>query len=162
MRSRVATPWIARSRIWHVNDVVVDSSVAVAWLLADEPLHDSARTFRTTLETGEREPIVAEHFGFEVRHALARAARRGRIDWPEVRAAFATLEAFQPTVVPLRLHDDPIVDFVERLGLGWGDAHWVDVAMRLDRPLLTADLRLARAVPDEVAIVVYLGDVPVA
>ncbi len=42
--------------------------------------------------------------------------------------------------------------------LRWGDAHWVDVAMRLDLPLVTADLRLARAVPDEVAIVVYLGD----
>lgn len=110
------------------------------------------------METGVREPIVAEHFGFEVRHALIRAARRGRIDWPEVRVAFATLEAFEPKVVPLRRRDDPIVDLVERLGLSWGDAHWVDVAMRLDLPLVTADLRLARAVPDDVAIVVYLGD----
>ena len=110
------------------------------------------------METGDREPIVAEHFGFEVRFALIRAARRGRIDWSEVRAAFATLDAFEPKVVPLRRRDDPILDLVERLGLGWGDAHWVDVAMRLDLPLVTADLRLARAVPDAVAIVVYLGD----
>jgi predicted nucleic acid-binding protein len=72
------------------------------------------------------------------------------------------LEAFQPTMIPLRWRDGSIVDLVERLGLGWGDAHWVDVAMRLDLPLLTADLRLARAVSDEVAIVVYLGDVQVA
>ncbi len=143
---------------WRVTDVVVDSSVAVAWMLADERLHEAARRFRTTLETGDREPIVAEHFGFEVRYALIRAARRGRIDWSEVRAAFATLEAFEPKVVPLRRRDDPILDLVERLGLGWGDAHWVDVAMRLDLPLVTADLRLARAVPDQVAIVVYLGD----
>jgi hypothetical protein len=63
---------------------------------------------------------------------------------------------------PAAAAGDPIVDLVERLGLGWGDAHWVDVAMRLDRPLLTADLRLARGVPDEIAIVVYLGDDQVA
>lgn len=151
-------PRTARWMSWLVNDVVIDSSVAVAWMLADEPLHEHARRFRATLEAGERDPIVAEHFGFEVRHALIRAARRSRIDWPEVRAAFATLEGFEPKVVPLRRRDDPIVDLVEGLGLTWGDAHWVEVAMRLDLPLVTADLRLARAVPDEVAVVVYLGD----
>lgn len=141
-----------------MSDVVVDSSVALAWMLVDEPLHESARRFRATLEAGNREPIVAQHFGFEVRHGLIRAARRERIGWPEVRAAFATMDLFEPTVVPLRTRDDPVVDLVERLGLSWGDAHWVDVAMRLDLPLVTADLRLARAVPDKVAIVVYLGD----
>jgi predicted nucleic acid-binding protein len=141
-----------------VSDVVVDSSVAIAWMLADERLHEPARQFRATLVTGDREPIVAEHFGLEVRDALIRAARRGRIDWSDVRPAFATLEAFEPKVVPLRRRDDSILELVERFGLGWGDAHWVDVARRLDLPLVTADLRLARAVPDEVAIVVYLGD----
>lgn len=154
----MATRQIARWMRWRVSDVVVDSSVAVAWMLADEQLHEPARRFRATLQTGDREPIVAELFGFEVRHALIRAARRGRIDWSEVRAAFATLEAFEPKVVPLRRRDDPILDLVERLGLTWGDAHWVDVAMRLNLPLVTADLRLARAVPDEIAIVAYLGD----
>jgi len=149
---------IERSRTWLVSDVIIDSGIAVAWVLADEPLHDIARAFRATLVNGEREAIVAEHFGFEVRHALIRAARRGRIDWPEVRRAFAAIDGFEPTVVPLRRRDDPIIDLVEKLGLTWGDAHWVDVAMRLDLPLLTADQRLARAVPDRVAIVIYLGD----
>ncbi len=145
-------------RSWPVTDVVVDSSVAVAWMLADEAMHEPARRFRSSLATGDREPIVAEHFGFEVRHALVRAARRGRIDWPEVRAAFATLDGFEPKVVRLSRRDDPIVDLVERFELSWGDAHWVDIAMRLDLPLVTADRRLARSIPDEVAIVVYLGD----
>lgn len=151
-------PRTARWLSWLVNDVVIDSSVAVAWMLADEPLHEHARRFRATLEAGERDPIVAEHFGFEVRHALIRAARRERIAWPEIREGFAALDAFEPRLVPLRRRDDPILDLVQRFGLTWGDAHWVDVAMRLDLPLLTADLRLARAIPDDVAIVVYLGD----
>lgn len=148
----------ARWMNWPVNDVVIDSSVAVAWMLADEPLHEAARRFRATFRTGGREPIVAEHFGFEVRHALIKAARRERIAWPEVREGFAAIEAFEPTVVPLRGRDDPVLDLAHELGLTWGDAHWIDVAMRLDLPLLTADLRLARAVPDELAIVVHLGD----
>jgi len=89
---------------------------------------------------------------------LTRAARRGRIGCSEVRSAFAALEAFEPVVIRLDPRDDLIIDLVERYGLGWGDAHWVHTAARLDQPLLTADRRLARAVPDEVAIVVYLGD----
>jgi predicted nucleic acid-binding protein len=141
-----------------VSDIVLDSGVAVAWLLVDEPLHEPARRVRATLERGDREPFVAEHFGFEVRHALTRAARRGRIGWSEMRSAFGTLAAFEPVVIPLDPRDDLILDLVERYGLGWGDAHWVHTAARLDRPLLTADRRLARAIPDEVAIVVYLGD----
>jgi predicted nucleic acid-binding protein len=141
-----------------VTDVVVDSSVVVAWLLSDEPLHERARKVRLTFEGGDREPVVAGHFGFEVRHALTRAARRARIGWPEVRSAFRTLEAFEPVVIPLDPRDGPIMNLVERYGLGWGDAHWVHTAARLDLPLLTADRRLVRAVPDEVAIVVYLGD----
>jgi predicted nucleic acid-binding protein len=151
-------PPTARWMSWLVNDVVIDSSVAVAWMLADEPLHEAARRFRATLEAGERGPIVAEHFGFEVRHALIRAARRERIAWLEVGEGFAALDAFEPTVVPLRRRDDPILDLAHQFGLTWGDAHWVDVAMRLDLPLVTADLRLARSIPDEVAIVAYLGD----
>ncbi len=141
-----------------MTDVVVDSSVVAAWLLVDEPLHERARQVRLTFEGGDREPIVAEHYGFEVRNALTRAARRGRIGWPEVRSAMAALAAFEPVVIPLDPRDRLIVDLTERYGLGWGDAHWVHTAARLDLPLVTADRRLARAVPDEVAIVVYLGD----
>jgi hypothetical protein len=38
--------------------------------------------------------------------------------------------------------------------LTWSDANWVDVAIRGDLPLVTADLRLIASVPDEVAILV--------
>jgi predicted nucleic acid-binding protein len=57
------------------------------------------------------------------------------------------------------LDDDAVILALAREhGLTWGEAHWIEVARRLDLPLVTADLRLARAVPDEVAVVVYLGD----
>jgi len=141
-----------------VSDVVIDSSVAVAWALPDEHLHPAAMRFIDQLGAGRLEPFIAAHFAFEVRHALVRAARVGRVAWSSIPEWLAAIEALQATIVPLVADDELILALAERHGLTWGDAHWVQVAAQLDRPLLTADRRLARAVPDEVAIVVYLGD----
>ena len=141
-----------------MSDVVIDSSVAVAWALADEPAHEAAIRIIDEIGDGTFQPVVAGHFRFEVRNALTRAARGGRISWDDVRAWLKALDALDLTVVPLTEDDRPVLKLAERYGLGWGDAHWVHVAAQLDRPLLTAARRLARAVPDEVAIVVYLGD----
>lgn len=70
----------------------------------------------------------------------------------------AAIDALDLAVVPLTGDDEVILDLAERHGLTWGDAHWVHTAAQLDQPLLTADRRLDRAVPNEVAIIVYLGD----
>lgn len=68
------------------------------------------------------------------------------------------IDALEAAIVPLTADDEVILGLAERHGIMWGDAHWVHVAAQLDRPLVTADRRLAQAIPDEVAIVVYLGD----
>lgn len=141
-----------------MRDVVVDSSVVVAWALPDEALHRRAVLLVDQLAAGEFEPVVAVPFSFEVRHALVRAARAGRLDWATIPSWLEAIDALEPTRVTPRPDETGILDLAERLGLTWGDAHWVDVARRLDLPLLTADRRLARAVPDEVAVVVYVGD----
>lgn len=141
-----------------MSGVVVDSSVAVAWALPDEHLHPAAIRFIDQLADGRLEPLIAPHFAFEVRHALVRAARAGRLAWSTIPEWLAAIDALDATIVPLGADDEVILALAERHGLTWGDAHWVQVAAQLDRPLLTADRRLARAVPDEVAIVVYLGD----
>ena len=147
-----------RSRRSLVSDVVVDSSIVVAWALPDETLHSRALGIVDQLTSGALEPVVALPFTFEVRHALVRAARAGRLDWATIPSWIAAIDALEPTHVEPRPDETGILDLAERLGLTWGDAHWVDVAGRLDLPLLTADRRLTRAVPDDVAIVVYVGD----
>ena len=141
-----------------MSDVVLDSSVVAAWALSDEELHPRALRIVDRLEAGELEPVVAIPFRFEVRHALVRAARAGRVAWATLPDWFAAVDALGATMFEPPDDTAVLIDLARRYGLSWGDAHWVDVAMRLDLPLLTADLRLARAVPDEVAIVVYLGD----
>ncbi len=151
---QLTEPW----RSWRVSDVVIDSSVAVAWALPDEHLHPAAVRFIGGLVDGRLTPVVAAHFAFEVRHALIRAARAGRVDWVNVPGWMLAIDGLEPVIASLNPKDEVIIDLAQRHGLTWGDAHWVEVARRLDRPLLTADQRLARSVPDEVAIVVYLGD----
>lgn len=141
-----------------MTDVVLDSSVAVAWALPDEYLHPAAMRVMDQFGLGELEPFVAGHFAFEVRHGLVRAARAGRVGWSTIPSWIGAIDAVEATIVPLVDDDAMILRLARQHGLTWGDAHWVEVAMRLDLPLVTADRRLARAIPDEVAIVIYVGD----
>ena len=141
-----------------MTDVVVDSSVAVAWALPDEHLHPAAIRVIDQLGVGRLEPFVAGHFAFEVRHGLVRAARAGRLAWSTIPDWIGAIDDLDATIVPLLDDDEVILGLAREHGLTWGDAHWVHTAAQLDLPLLTADRRLARAVPDDVAIVVYLGD----
>jgi len=141
-----------------VSDVIIDSSVAIAWVLEDEPAHDAAVQFMDALGDGTFDPVIAAHFRFEVRHALVRAARRGRVDWADLPRWLEALDALEATVVALSEVDEPVLDLARRHQLTWSDANWVEVAARLDIPLLTADVRLIRSVPDDVAILVDVAD----
>lgn len=141
-----------------MRGVVVDSSAAVAWLLPDEPLRDQAIAMRNEMASGDLDPVVAAHFRFEVSSALMQAARRGRIPWESVIPMLAATDAFALRSVPLSPDDEALLHVCRAHGLSWADAHHVLVARALDLPLVTADRKLARAVPGTVAWVHYLGD----
>lgn len=141
-----------------MNVAVIDSSVLGAWVIDDEPAHDAAKRFMHLVGAGDIEPLLAEHCRFEVRHALVRAARRGRVAWEELPRWFKALDALEATIVPLAETDRPVLALARRHQLTWSDAHWVEISARLDVPLVTADLRLIRSVPDEVAILVDVRD----
>lgn len=141
-----------------MTDVVVDSSVLGAWMLGDEPAHDAAVRFVHALGDGTFDPVFAAHFRFEVRHAVVRAARRGRVDWADLPTLLNALDALEATIAPLSEDDEPVLDLARRHQLTWGDANWVEVAIRGDLPLVTADRRLIRSVPDDVAILVDVRD----
>jgi len=137
-----------------VNVAVIDSSVLGAWLIDDEQAHEAAKRFMDLVGAGAIEPILAEHCRFEVRHALVRAARRGRITWDDLPEWFEAIDALEATVASLSETDRPVLVLAQRYQLTWSDAHWVEISARLDVPLVTADLRLIRSVPDEVAVLV--------
>lgn len=138
---------------------VVDSSVAVAWVMADEPAHVAARRFLDLVVSGDIEPVVAGHFGFEVRRALMQAARQARIAWDTVRERVAAIEAIEPEVYPLLADDEQLLALCRDLQVGWADAHWIALAAMLDLPLVTADDRLAARVPDAEVIVMAVSGI---
>jgi len=140
--------------------VVVDSSVAVAWLLPDEPLRAQAIAVRADIAAGGLDPIVAEHFRFEVGSALMQAARRGRISWESVVAQLAALDAFELRIAQFSQDDTGIVDLCRSHRLSWADAHQVMTARERDLPLVTADRRLVDALAGSDTWVEFLGDRP--
>jgi predicted nucleic acid-binding protein len=127
-------------------------------MIDDEPAHEAAVRFIAAVGEGAIEPVLAEHCRFEVRHALVRAARRGRVAWSDLPQWFDALDALEAMIAPLAEKDEPVLALAQGLQLTWSDAHWVEIAARLDLPLLTADLRLIRSVPDDVAILVDVQD----
>ncbi len=64
-----------------MSDLVVDASVAAAWFLEDEEHPVADATFES-LDTVEA--IVPQIWHFEIRNVLVFAARRGRIQWPQI------------------------------------------------------------------------------
>ena len=141
-----------------MNAAILDSSVVGAWMIEDEPFHEAALRLMAAVGDGRIEPFLASHCQFEVRHALVRAARRGRVGWADLPLWFDAIDALEATIVPPAEKVGPVLALAERFQLSWSDAQWVEIAARLDIPLVTADLRLVRSVPDEVAILVDVRD----
>jgi predicted nucleic acid-binding protein len=138
---------------------VVDTSVVLAWLLADEPCHEQALAFRRILEEGAIDPVFAAPFPFEVRNGLVRAARQSRCRWERVPIEIGLLALYRPRTAPAP-PDDVLLGLCRSFGLGWADAHWVHLAARTGLPLVTADKRVVQTVPFDVAWVEWLGDRP--
>lgn len=119
--------------------MVLDASVLVD-LLAGTDLATAVRTRLTGTE-----PHAPAHCDAEVLSALGRLRRRGLLDKAQADAAVAALAR-----IPLTRHPLP-----ELIPGAWArhdylrltDALYVELAEQLHMPLLTTDLRLARATP---------------
>ena len=124
--------------------LVIDSSIALSWILPDEDVADGDRVRRTVAEDGA---IAAVHWSLEVANALLMAVRRGRIDRDFRKAALSDL-------ADLRISLDG-----ETSGQAWGetlrladehgltiyDAAYLELAGRRALPLATLDRKLGPA-----------------
>ena len=125
--------------------IVIDSSIAMAWIAPDEhlPLIEplSARVARD----GGAVPAL---FWFEIANGLAMKTRRGRISQDEACAAYAFV-----VDVPLETHPftgfEPIVQIAQNHALTAYDAAFLHLAQRLDSPLASLDRRLLAAAEAE-------------
>jgi len=123
---------------------VLDSSVALAWLLPDEG-SDAVDRLADRLE--QDTASVPAIWALEVGNALLVAQRRGRIKDDELARLIAALDSF-----PIEVDSEaaqsgllPIVDLAKRLGLTTYDAAYVELAQRRALALATLDSRLRSA-----------------
>jgi predicted nucleic acid-binding protein len=123
---------------------VLDSSVALAWLLPDEG-NEATDALADRLE--EEPAHVPAIWPLEVGNALLVALRRGRIKEPDVTRLVTTLSAL-PVEVEHGAEDaalSGVLDLARRLGLTAYDAAYVELAKRRGLPLATLDSKLRHA-----------------
>jgi predicted nucleic acid-binding protein len=143
-----------------MRSVVVDSSVALKWFLADEPGRDQALVVRDALVHAEVEALAPSQLSLELCSGLIRAARRGRLaaaEIPDALAAFWRLEI-------VRVGADSVLGRAARLALDLGlsvhDASFLASAIAANAKLITADRLLYEKAMVAGYDAVWLEDLP--
>ena len=124
--------------------LVIDCSIAVAWLMPDEAASVADAAIRQVIADGA---VIPALFLLEVANVLQVNARRKRISQAAVWFGLADIRR-------LDLRQDPeasgtalreIVTLSERHELTTYDASYLELAIRLGMPLATLDVPLANA-----------------
>ncbi len=140
--------------------VTIDASVAVRWILDDEPSRAGALVLRSSLEAGRVVAVEPSHFLLEVAGALDRAVREGRIDEERARGALAALEAVAfDDPPPIAVAIDAF-EIASTTGLRVPDGAYVVCAARNHAQLITADRRQLEAAERHEVPVIALADLP--
>lgn len=125
------------------DEVVLDASVAVDWLLPG-PRSAVALAF---LQAGARR-IAPDLIFAEFVSVAARFTRRGLAPEADVRAAVERLPQLIDEVAPLSDLAAPAYDLATRYSFSAYDAVYLTLALRRGLRLVTADAKLARRAAD--------------
>jgi len=124
--------------------IVLDSSVALKWIFADEDGAEHANRVRDEHISGINEIAVPTLFFYEISNVLA---TKVKLSAEEALAAFELMSAFEFDV-----HDLDNSEFMEAMNLAMKqkvsvyDATYHVLASRLGCPFLTADRKFAEKV----------------
>jgi predicted nucleic acid-binding protein len=100
---------------------------------------------RVTERIGEHRLHAPAHLDLELLSALSRLHRAGSLSTADVERLL--LDARATPIERHALHDLTAGAWARRGNLRASDAYYVELADRLDAPLITTDRRLARATP---------------
>lgn len=123
------------------SGIVVDASIAIAWLLADEENVDAENVLVQIRVHAAHAP---ELWLVETRNALLNAERRSRIDGDQTRLLLRLLERM-PIAVDAGADLDETLDLARRHSLSVYDAVYLELAGRIGAALATLDNELAAA-----------------
>jgi predicted nucleic acid-binding protein len=142
--------------------VVVDSSVAIKWLVTE---HDSEFAF-FLLRTWRRQqivPLMPQWAQLEVANSLLQLVIRGQMDSTDAVIHLTELARFVTCVESSQGHSGRALMYAQRLGLrAVYDLHFLVLAQELGCELWTADERFWRTVSGEFPFVRWLGNVTVS
>ena len=128
--------------------IVVDCSVLIAGLLPDE-IEEQAQLILTDLQRGATLAVVPSLFYQEISNALLMAYRRRRIN-RDILSQYLDVISILPIMVDTAAatqgHTMKVVcQLAEKHGLTTYDASYLELAIRLDLPLVTLDSDLYNA-----------------
>ncbi len=127
-----------------MNSLVLDCSVAVAWLLEDERVPEADALL--DLLDGGGQAVVPSLWRLELGNVLAAAERRNRISATGIAKCLGIL-AELPIVTDSHTEERALREILELARREWlttCDAAYLELAMRRGLPLATLDRRLAR------------------
>ncbi len=138
-------------------NVVLDASTALAWMMPDEGLRDSAAQLVRASQRWEIRLCAPSLFPYEVASGLRRAARVGRVT-PTM--AWHTLQDILNLEIAIFSHEEAIARgwwLTRSHGISLYDACYLGLAQQLGCQCLTADQRLANAAAGT-GLVRWIGD----
>ncbi len=121
---------------------VVDASAAAAWLLPDED--NPVNTLESVASAAPHAPWL---FWAEVRNILIVCERRGRLPAGDAEPFLAALDGLG-IAFDTAPSEPEVLRLSRQYGLTVYDALYLELALRLQAPLLTLDRKLARAADD--------------
>lgn len=121
--------------------LVLDVSVAAAWLLPDE---DEDVATQVVLRLNDDTALVPALFWFEIRNVLLVGERRRHIGTADTARFLTRLEDL-PLEVDHTVSSDALLSLARAHALSAYDAAYLEVARRRANPLATLDRRLAMA-----------------
>jgi predicted nucleic acid-binding protein len=124
---------------------VVDTSVALKWFLADEDDRASSLVLLKSISDSNR-PVVPWLWFYEIGNALTTAARRKRIAFEQVEEILQMLGQMPIDIdQPDRADLLGLVHLARKHALTTYDAGYLNLAIRRNLPLATADAALRKA-----------------
>ncbi|MYE54865.1 MAG: type II toxin-antitoxin system VapC family toxin [Chloroflexi bacterium] len=128
--------------------LVTDTSVSAAWLLLDESNSRANDVYEIVEVEG---CLVTQHWHLEMRSALLRAERRGRMNPDEVDMGLHRLAELTENriVTDSTPNLDTAFSLARTHRLSFYDALYLELAMRRNMPLATLDSALDRAAISE-------------
>jgi predicted nucleic acid-binding protein len=121
---------------------IVDASLACAWCFPDEQTDYTQAVLRAV--SGSIDALAPRLWAYEVRNGVLTGVRRGRIPRTHAERFLASLSGLRVGLTDPHSYD-AVFALVDRHGLTFYDAAYLDLALREGLPLASLDDRLRKA-----------------